>query len=181
MSETEAPLNDAAELAAIWAKRAKIVAQPPPPDPTGEEIQILTFEINNKGYGIETRYIQGAYHLQQLTPVPRTPNFFVGLFNRRGHLIPVIDLYAFWGMAPIPITANSHVVVATQQQDGFDIGLLVDSVTGIITVFRTDLDPPLTTQPEAVSRSMLGIWQTAVLLDLNLLLADQRLLIHEDL
>lgn len=181
MSESDTITLNPAELTKIWDKRAQILAQPPLPEPTGDELQIVTFTLNNMVYGVEAYYVQGAYPLQQLTPIPRTPPFMVGLFNRRGHLTPVIDLYAFWGMTPLPVTNSSHVVVVNQQQNGFDVGLLADSVTDMIPIYRADLEPPLTTQAEVMSHAMLGIWKTAVILDLSIILTDQRLLINQDL
>lgn len=64
-----------------------------------------------------------------MTLVPGTRNWMLGIANVRGNLLPVTDLQAFLGGAPIPIEKRSRVLVIEHR--GFQSGLLVGSVRGL--------------------------------------------------
>ena len=46
-------------------------------------------------YGFETRYVREVYPLENLTPLPCTPAFVLGIVNLRGEILSVIDIRKF--------------------------------------------------------------------------------------
>ncbi|MBK1987938.1 chemotaxis protein CheW [Sphaerospermopsis aphanizomenoides BCCUSP55] len=53
---------------------------------------MLLFHINNQRYAIPSQQVVEVIPLVNLTTLPHTPEYFAGVFNYRGRIIPVIDL-----------------------------------------------------------------------------------------
>lgn len=66
---------------------------------------------------------------QDVTKVPGTREWMLGLANIRGELLPIVDLQHFVGGAPVVITNQSRVLVIRHL--GTSTGLLVSSVIGM--------------------------------------------------
>ncbi len=66
---------------------------------------------------------------EELTRVPGTQEWLLGMANIRGNLLPIIDLQRFLGGAPLVIGRRSRVLVVSHQ--GLYSGLLVGNVQGM--------------------------------------------------
>lgn len=180
-------LLSAAELAEVWARRAEALAQEPPAEATGQTTNQLVFWIGGEQYGIEVAHVREIYPLTQLTPVPRAPNFVVGVFSARGRIISVIDLRAFLGRSPLEISDQSKIVVVTNTDSGsetgqMEVGLLTDDVADITTIFKEDIEPPLAIHSGVIAKYLYGITADMLLvLNLNALLNDKKLIVHEEI
>lgn len=53
---------------------------------------MLLFQINNQRYAIPSKKIVEVIPLVNLTKLTHTPEYFAGVFNYRGRIIPVIDM-----------------------------------------------------------------------------------------
>ncbi|MCL4296880.1 MAG: chemotaxis protein CheW [Anaerolineae bacterium] len=184
-----------AELAEIWAQRAYALAQEPPPALTGQIITLLVFRLNSEHYGIDVSHVHEIYPWQQLTPIPRTPSFVAGVFSARGRILSVIDLRTFFGL-PIPVSSHARgqaeinqtkiIVVAntdtTSETTRIEVGLLVDEVIDVQTVFTKEIEAPLTTQDGIHAHHIRGVTpDLLVVLELNALLSDKQLIIKDEL
>jgi purine-binding chemotaxis protein CheW len=169
------------ELAEVWARRAYTLAELPPAETTGQRLDLLVFRLSHEQYGLEVTHIREIYPLEQLTPVPRTPDFVVGIFSARGRLISVIELRAFLGL-PTPsfekgAKQTKIIVVATAE---LEVGLLADEIDGLLTISKDKLEPLLTTQMSAHTEFAQGIAPgMVVVLNLKALLSDKRLIIYQ--
>ena len=65
----------------------------------------------------------------EVTRVPGTRPWLLGMANIRGNLLPIIDLQQFLGGAPVVIGRRSRVLVVNHQ--GLYAGLLVGDVQGM--------------------------------------------------
>jgi purine-binding chemotaxis protein CheW len=184
----------AADLAQVWARRAYQLAEAPPAPVTGETVDLLVFWLGKERFGLEVSNVREIFPVQQLTPVPRTPNFVAGVFSARGRIISVIDLRAFLGLsgpagngsnkpgmsqAKIIVTTNTDLTSATAQME---VGLLVEEVSDVITIFKKDIEPPLISHTGPHSDYLRGITaEMLVVLNLNALLNDKRVIVLEEL
>jgi len=73
-----------------------------------------------------------------ITEVPLTKAWYLGLTNVRGNLIGVIDLAKFQGMAPTPIDKESRIVAFSPALT-FNCGLLVSRVMGLRNVAEMEM------------------------------------------
>ena len=176
---------DSETVAKIWATRARELAKEPPAPETGKTVDVLVFLLANERYGINVSNVREIHHLRQLTPVPRTPNFVAGVFSARGRILSAIDLRAFFGLSPMDVSDQTKIIVVTntdthQETDKIELGILADEVPNVITIFEDDIAPPLTTHTGAKAEHLLGIaGNLLAVLNLNILLADDRLIINE--
>lgn len=181
-------LPGAAILAEIWAKRAYELAEEPPPVVVGQTLDLLVFWLGGERYGVEVTNVHEIYPLEQLTPVPRTPDFVAGVFSARGRILSVVDLRAFMGLPALKLTEQTKIIVVTNTDAGSDtayleLGILADEVTDVTTIFEEDIQPPLiTTQTGLRAEYIRGVTaKMLVVLNLNSLLSDKRLIIQEEL
>jgi len=80
-----------------------------------------------------------------LTVVPMMPAFVRGVINLRGAVVPVVDLSARFGRPNSGITRRSCVVIIeANAADGQaqDIGLLVDTVSAVMDIPASQIEPP---------------------------------------
>jgi twitching motility protein PilI len=114
----------------------------------------------------------------QITQVPLTQDWFLGLTNIRGNLVSVIDLANFRGMALTQIDKESRVV-AFAPTLSFNSGLLVSRVMGLRNVAEMDLqqgDDAVSDVPWATKRYLDRDSQVWTELDLSLIVQDPQFL-----
>jgi purine-binding chemotaxis protein CheW len=170
---------DPEELAEIWIRRAYELAEPPPAETTGDTLDLLVFLLNDERYGLEVTNVREIHPLEQITPVPRTPDFVVGVFSARGRLISVVDLRAFFGLPRLTLSDESKIIVTAAGD--LEVGLLADEVVDVQPIFRDELEPALTTQIGSRADFTQGIAPgMLVVLDLENLLRDKRLIVQEE-
>lgn len=170
------------QAAEILRERARLLAAAPA-EATGDTVDALLFRLGEERYGLEIGHVLEIYPLEQITPVPRTPDFIVGVFNARGRLNAVIDLRPFLNLPAAPATPQSKIILtAVEQEQTIEAGILADEVVDVITLFRAKLDPVSVTHAGAKSEFIQGITPDMLqLIDLPALLTDKRLIIQEDL
>jgi purine-binding chemotaxis protein CheW len=58
----------------------------------------LTFHLGEEGYGLEILKVQEIIGMQEITKIPKAPNYVKGVINLRGKVIPVVDLRLKFGI-----------------------------------------------------------------------------------
>ena len=114
----------------------------------------------------------------QITQVPLTQDWFLGLTNIRGNLVSVIDLARFRGMAPALIDKESRIV-AFAPSLSFNSGLLVSRVMGLRNIAEMELrqgDDAGSTVPWAAKQYLDRDSQIWTELDLSLIVQDPQFL-----
>lgn len=109
-----------------------------------EEAQYLTFMLGGEMFAIGILGIKEILEYGQLTSVPMMPAFVRGVINLRGAVVPVIDLSARFGRHNAEVTRRSCIVIIEADSDGNtqDIGLMVDSVSAVLEIARSEIEPP---------------------------------------
>jgi len=100
----------------------------------------LIFSIENELYGIEIRYITEIIVIQPITMVPGMPHYVKGITNLRGRIIPVIDARLRLNKAHREYDDRSCIIVL--DLNDISTGLIVDSVSEVITIADEDIAPP---------------------------------------
>jgi purine-binding chemotaxis protein CheW len=52
----------------------------------------LSFNVGKEQYAIPLLTVREVIGMPEITPVPFTPNYFLGIMNLRGQIISVVDL-----------------------------------------------------------------------------------------
>ena len=108
-----------------------------------EPRQFLTFTIKGEEYGIDIMDVREIKGWHEATRLPNTPLFTRGVINLRGLIIPIFDLQARFS-GKLTEATPSHVVIIMNidtVHGSRNIGVLVDSVSDILTVAPDEIRP----------------------------------------
>jgi purine-binding chemotaxis protein CheW len=174
----------------IWAQRAAQLAKPPIQEKEGGKIELALLQLGCEVYGVDVQYVREIGPAVQITRVPRVPAWVTGVANLRGHILSVLDLRRFFDLAPIEaedkdlITPFPDLVVV--ETPAMEVALLADDVLAI--------EPFSISQIQDIADTVRGIGSEYVsgvitrddgapvaVLDLPALLADERLIIQEEI
>ncbi len=103
----------------------------------------LTFDLAEEEYGLEILRVREIIGMMDITPVPRTPDFVLGVINLRGKVIPVIDLRLKFGLPYKEPDDRTCVIVVEVMSDGATVqmGIVVDRVNEVVDVKGADVEP----------------------------------------
>ncbi len=103
----------------------------------------LTFELKSESYGLEIIKVIEIVGLQDITSVPRTPDFVKGVINLRGVIHPVVDLRQKFSMGVTEKTDETCIIIVTikKNEKRQNFGLIVDRVSEVMDIAEDEIDP----------------------------------------
>jgi len=142
-------------------------------------LELLEFRLGLERYALETRHVQDVHPLRELTPLPCTPPFVLGIVNVRGRILPVLDLKKFFDLPEQGLTDLHRVILV--RGNGLELGLLADVIVGVRSVAADDLQPSLPTLSGIRADYLKGVSvERLVVLDLDRILSDPKIIVHEE-
>ena len=113
-----------------------------PAGPGQEHGQYLTFLLGGEMFAIGILGIKEIIEYGSLTTVPMMPEFIRGVINLRGAVVPVVDLSARFGRMSTEVTRRSCIVIIEAGvQEKHDIGVVVDSVSEVLEIPGSEIEP----------------------------------------
>ena len=94
--------------------------------------ELLLFLIDGCTYGIEIQYITEIIGIQQITVIPKVPDYIKGVINLRGKVVPIMSVRKRFGKEEIPYDERTCIIVI--EWEGPSVGLIVDRVREVVTV-----------------------------------------------
>ena len=145
----------------------------------GEQLEIVEFLLADERYAIESTYIREVYPLKDLTPLPCTPPFVLGVINMRGKILSIIDLRIFFEMSNKGLSDLRRVIVLHDAT--MEFGILADALIDVRWIQRTNLLPSLPTLTEIRAEYLMGVThERLVVLDGGKILSDRNLVVHDE-
>lgn len=139
------------------------------------EQQLVVFDLAAESYGVDINVVQSIIQMQEITRIPRTPEFVDGVINLRGKIIPVVDSRKRFGLEEGERNSDNRIVVASI--GGQDIGMVVDAVSEVLRISMDAVEPPSTLITSADSDYIRGIAKVedrlVILLDLEKVFTGQ--------
>jgi purine-binding chemotaxis protein CheW len=167
------------EAERILRARALALARAPRAAAVGATLELLEFRLASERYALESRHVQEVHPLRELTPLPGTPPFILGIVNVRGRILPVLDLKKFFELPERGLTDLHRIILV--RGHGVELGLLADVIVGVKSVLADSLQPSLPTLTGIRADYLKGVGEERlVVLDLDRLLSDPRIIVHED-
>ena len=102
------------------------------------EVQVVAFKLRKEEYGFNILNVKEIKGLTDITRVPFASDFIKGVINLRGSVLPVIDLKKRLGLQDMEYTDDTRIVVV--REDDLEVGMIVDAVTGVITLNGEHID-----------------------------------------
>lgn len=168
------------ETQRILKARAQVLArEPEPAEAADEHIEVVEFLLAHERYALESRYVREVYPLENLTPLPCTPAFVLGIVNLRGEILSVIDLKKFFELPEQGLTDLNKVIVL--QSGNMLFGVLADAILGVRSIARTKIQSSLPTLTGIRADYLTGVTKERVaILDAAKLLSDRKLVVQEE-
>lgn len=104
------------------------------------ELELLSFRLAEEEYSVDIMSVREIRGWTRATPLPHAPPHVRGVINLRGTVLPVVDLSVRLGMEPVVGDARNVIIVV--QVGNQTAGLLVNAVSDIIALPRSELQTP---------------------------------------
>jgi purine-binding chemotaxis protein CheW len=117
--------------------------------------------------------------MQEITSVPQTPSFVMGVINLRGRIIPVVNLRSKFKMPEQERTDTTCIVVVKLQAESGEqsMGIVVDGVVEVLLINADDIEESPDFGREVTGSYVLGMAKSKgrvkILLDIDRVLTGQ--------
>ena len=169
---------DAGESKRILQARARALARDTGTAAAADALEVVEFLLAHETYAVESRYVREVYPLEDMTPLPCTPAFVLGIVNLRGEILSVIDIKKFFDLPDKGLTDLNQVIVL--QSDGMLFGILADAILGTRRISMAEIQPSLPTLTGIREKYLKGVTpERTVVLDAAKLLTDETIIVQE--
>lgn len=109
--------------------------------------QFVVFKIGIEEYAIPILKVNEIIRLKgiNITEVPNTQKYVMGIINLRGEVIPIMDLKMKFNMPQKELHDSSRIIIVNIRDKS--IGFMVDSVSEVAHIDQDDITQP----PEEIS------------------------------
>ncbi len=180
MSADAAAGTNQADKSRILKERAGPLAQvATPKDDEGATVQVLEFLLGTERYAVDAFSVREVNVLKEITPVPRTPDFILGVIGVRGRICSVVDLGRIFGLPPSEPGPEARAIVMASRT--MEFAIRADEVVGMRQISTASLQTSLPTLTGARQKYLRGVTAERVaVLDAQRLLADEALVVREE-
>lgn len=105
-----------------------------------DQIELLTFSIGEQDYALDIMLVREIRNWSKPTPLPKAASYVRGVINLRGTVLPILDLAERLELESENRNERAVFVVIKAEERLF--GIVVDSVSGILTVGATAIQEP---------------------------------------
>jgi len=101
--------------------------------------EYLTFTLGQEEYGVEILKVQEIRSYEAVTHIANAPAFIKGVVNLRGIIVPIVDMRIKFNLGSAEY--NQFTVVIILNVAGRIVGMVVDSVSDVITLAQGQMKP----------------------------------------
>jgi len=104
------------------------------------ESRFLVFRLGDDEFGLPIDAVDEVARVpDQVTRLPKTPEFLAGVVNLRGEVLPVVDQRRRFGMPEAAKREGRRLIVVRTERHR--AGLIVDSVSEVLRALAADIEP----------------------------------------
>ncbi|MBR4169990.1 MAG: purine-binding chemotaxis protein CheW [Lachnospiraceae bacterium] len=137
--------------------------------------QYIVIHIGDEQYGIDIKYVENIVRMQSITRVPNVQEYFRGVINLRGEVVPVMSLRRKLELDDDVITNNTRIIIIKLEANA-PIGVIVDEVKEVVTLENGSVDSVSRSSKKEENSYINGIGKTGdtliSLLDLNMVISE---------
>jgi purine-binding chemotaxis protein CheW len=141
----------------------------------------LTFLVDREEFGVNVLKVREIMRIQEITTMPRTPEWMKGVINLRGKIIPVVDLRLKFGLADSPYTERTCIIVVQVRvgPELLSMGIIVDEVSEVLSMNAADIEDTPDFGASVDTGYILGMakvkGRVKILLDIDKVLSGQEI------
>ncbi len=133
--------NDVIESALAAVADSEVVEEDREDIAEEDNVQIVSFSLlNDVEYGIDILSIHEILRLTDISRLPNTPDFVLGVLNLRGNVIPVVNVRMRFGYPKEDYSDDTRIIVVGINNKL--VGLLIDKVYQVIRISRKNISSP---------------------------------------
>lgn len=102
-------------------------------------LEVLAFKLGSEEYAIDIQKVQELRGYDLVTHIANSPDYIKGVVNLRGHIVPIIDMRIKFQLGDA--SYDQFTVVIVLNIDNHIIGMVVDSVSDVITLSPEQIKP----------------------------------------
>ena len=95
--------------------------------------QYIVIKLDNELFGIDIMYIDNIVRMLRITRVPKCQDFYKGVINLRGEIVPVMSLRSRFGLEEDKETSQSRIIIIKPELQAM-VGVQVDMVKEVVTL-----------------------------------------------
>ncbi len=101
----------------------------------------LIFKLGGEEYGVPILKIREILGIQEITRIPKAPDWIRGMINLRGKVISVVDLRRKFDLGAAEID-KSNIIIADLGLRGqpVQLGMLVDQVDEVVSIHEEHIE-----------------------------------------
>ncbi len=106
--------------------------------------QYLAFKLNKDLFAVDVAKTREILDFVDVTRVPQTPDYMLGVINLRGRVVPVINLHRKFGMDEVERTVDTCIIVMEVEvkESSVVIGIVADAVQEVLDLNAEQIEPP---------------------------------------
>jgi len=131
-------LLSATEILTYRARELAIPVSTSTEEETGFEV--LEFLLSGEHYAIGMEFVKEVAFLKEITYLPGTPSFILGIVSLHGAVLSIVDLRTVFKMPSKGLTEFNRIIILSE--DVMTFGILADAIIRTRTI-----------NPELISRS----------------------------
>lgn len=117
----------------------------------------VIFSLADARYAVPLKNVIEIGHRPRTTALPHVPEWLVGVTNRRGEILSVVDLKAFLGITEMNSSLPGRMLVVRTTNDEMTVGLIVDQVNKILDLPADQVQTPTAPVEMKLAPYMLGV------------------------
>lgn len=121
-----------------------------------DEIQYIVIKLGDEQYGIDIGLVDNIVRLQRITRVPKAQDYYVGVINLRGEVVPIMSLRRRFGLDDDQYLSASRIIIIRLEDQSL-IGFIVDEVREVVNIDPTTVEKPAFKLDEKNASYLAGI------------------------
>ncbi len=101
-------------------------------------VSLLTFNLSNEWFALPLDKIKVVSRLLDVTPVPGTSRYVLGVINHKSAIYPLLDIHELLNLETQMPTRSARFVIV--QHDKYSFAMLVDNMTEVREVKARELE-----------------------------------------
>ena len=136
--------------------------------------EYLTFRLDQEEYGIDILKVQEIRGYERPTRIANAPDFFKGVVNLRGTIVPIVDMRLKFGCSKADYDVFTVVIILKLRQRV--VGIVVDSVSDVMELAADSIKPAPDIESTISAEAVTGLGSVGdrmlILLDIERLMSS---------
>jgi purine-binding chemotaxis protein CheW len=149
---------------------------------SGKTNSYLSFKLDDEVFAADVLKVQEILELTRITKVPQSPAYMLGVINRHGTVLPVVDTRERFRLTPKEPTINTCIIVLSiiMNNEPLLIGALVDAALEVFEVDDSEIKPAPSLGSKYKSEIMHGVVrkdnQFVMILNMDMVFSSEELI-----